>query len=156
VKAIVCIVGIIAGGRLLVRPLYRRISNLQNSDVFAATTLLVVLGTSVLTQAAGLSLALGAFLVSWAVLNILVLISQNRRRAAGGARHQRSQASGRPAARPRRLPGALFTPCMCILFEIHVAAGGVGGASVLPHADGLLFEALPVRHTNNLGPIEPV
>lgn len=87
VKAIVCIVGIIAGGRLLVRPLYRRISNLQNSDVFAATTLLVVLGTSVLTQAAGLSLALGAFLVSWAVLNILVLSSQNRRRAAGGARH---------------------------------------------------------------------
>lgn len=86
-KAIVCIVGIIAGGRLLVRPLYRRISNLQNSDVFAATTLLVVLGTSVLTQAAGLSLALGAFLVSWAVLNILVLSSQNRRRAAGGARH---------------------------------------------------------------------
>ena len=63
VKAVVCIVGIIAGGRLLVRPLYRRISALKNSDVFAATTLLVVLGTSVLTQAAGLSLALGAFLV---------------------------------------------------------------------------------------------
>ena len=55
--------GIIAGGRLVVRPLYRRISALKNSDVFAATTLLVVLGTSVLTQAAGLSLALGAFLV---------------------------------------------------------------------------------------------
>ena len=58
-----CISGIIAGGRLVVRPLYRRISALKNSDVFAATTLLVVLGTSVLTQAAGLSLALGAFLV---------------------------------------------------------------------------------------------
>lgn len=63
-KAVVCIAGITAGGRLVVRPLYRRISALNNSDVFAATTLLVVLGTSVLTQAAGLSLALGAFLVS--------------------------------------------------------------------------------------------
>ena len=63
IKAVLCISGIIAGGRLVVRPLYRRISALKNSDVFAATTLLVVLGTSVLTQAAGLSLALGAFLV---------------------------------------------------------------------------------------------
>lgn len=63
VKAVLCIGGITAGGRLVVRPLYRRISALKNSDVFAATTLLVVLGTSVLTQAAGLSLALGAFLV---------------------------------------------------------------------------------------------
>jgi len=62
VKAVLCIGGITAGGRLVVRPLYRRISALKNSDVFAATTLLVVLGTSVLTQAAGLSLALGAFL----------------------------------------------------------------------------------------------
>jgi Kef-type K+ transport system membrane component KefB len=63
IKAVLCIGGITAGGRLVVRPLYRRISALNNSDVFAATTLLVVLGTSVLTQAAGLSLALGAFLV---------------------------------------------------------------------------------------------
>ena len=63
VKAVVTIGGITAGGRLVVRPLYRRISVLKNSDVFAATTLLMVLGTSVLTQAAGLSLALGAFLV---------------------------------------------------------------------------------------------
>eukprot|EP01025_Chloroclados_australasicus_P047824 TRINITY_DN5396_c0_g2_i1.p1 TRINITY_DN5396_c0_g2~~TRINITY_DN5396_c0_g2_i1.p1 ORF type:complete len:1037 (-),score=181.77 TRINITY_DN5396_c0_g2_i1:364-3474(-) len=62
VKAVVCIVGIIAGGRVLVRPLYRKVSAFQNPDVFAATTLLMVLGTSVLTQIAGLSLALGAFL----------------------------------------------------------------------------------------------
>lgn len=62
-KALVCIAAITVGGRLVVRPLYRRISALKNSDVFAATTLLMVLGTSVITQAAGLSLALGAFLV---------------------------------------------------------------------------------------------
>lgn len=50
------------GGRAIVRPFYRRIADTGNADVFAATTLLVVLGTSVLTQLAGLSLALGAFL----------------------------------------------------------------------------------------------
>ncbi len=63
VKAIACITGIIIGGRTLLRPLYRAISNVGNQEIFAATTLLVVMGTSVLTQIAGLSLALGAFLV---------------------------------------------------------------------------------------------
>ncbi|PNW84079.1 hypothetical protein CHLRE_04g220200v5 [Chlamydomonas reinhardtii] len=62
VKAVVAIVGIIAGGRLLVRPLYKKISEFANAEIFAATTLLMVLGTSFLTQLAGLSLALGAFL----------------------------------------------------------------------------------------------
>ena len=63
-KAVVAIVTIITGGRLLLRPLYRRIAEMENAEIFAATTLLVVLGTSVMTQIAGLSLALGAFLVS--------------------------------------------------------------------------------------------
>lgn len=62
VKAVVCIGGIIAGGRIFIRPLYKKISNLANAEIFAATTLLVVLGTSMATQLAGLSLALGAFL----------------------------------------------------------------------------------------------
>lgn len=63
VQAVACIGVIIAGGRTLLRPIYRRMADMGNTDVFAATTLLVVLGTSVLTQIAGLSLALGAFLV---------------------------------------------------------------------------------------------
>lgn len=63
-QAVACIGLIIAGGRTLLRPIYRRMADMGNTDVFAATTLLVVLGTSVLTQIAGLSLALGAFLVS--------------------------------------------------------------------------------------------
>ena len=37
-------------------------SRFANAEIFAATTLLVVLGTSFLTSLAGLSLALGAFL----------------------------------------------------------------------------------------------
>jgi len=62
VKAVVCIFAIIAGGRLLIQPLYKKISSMANAEIFAATTLLVVLGTSFLTSLAGLSLALGAFL----------------------------------------------------------------------------------------------
>ena len=63
-QAVTAIVGIVAGGRLIVRPIYWGIARIRNNDVFAATTLLIVLGTSVLTQLAGLSLALGAFLVA--------------------------------------------------------------------------------------------
>lgn len=55
--------GIILTGRTVLRPLYRRIADLDNAAIFSATTLLVVLGTSMVTQFAGLSLALGAFLV---------------------------------------------------------------------------------------------
>lgn len=56
------ITGIIAGGRVLLRPIYNIVARLENKEIFAALTLLVVLGTSELTQVAGLSLALGAFL----------------------------------------------------------------------------------------------
>lgn len=62
VKALVAITGIIAGGRLLLRPIYKQIAENQNAEIFSANTLLVVLGTSVLTARAGLSMALGAFL----------------------------------------------------------------------------------------------
>lgn len=61
-KAVVCIVGIVAGGRLFVRPLYKFIAKLGNAEMFVAATLLMALGTSMLTLLAGLSLALGAFL----------------------------------------------------------------------------------------------
>lgn len=62
VKAIVAISAIIAGGRLLLRPIYKQIAENQNAEIFSANTLLVILGTSLLTARAGLSMALGAFL----------------------------------------------------------------------------------------------
>ncbi|CAO2835072.1 unnamed protein product [Amaranthus hypochondriacus] len=62
VKAIVAIAAIVAGGRLLLRPIYRQIAEMQNAEIFSANTLLVILGTSLLTARAGLSMALGAFL----------------------------------------------------------------------------------------------
>ncbi|KAL0905107.1 hypothetical protein M5K25_027285 [Dendrobium thyrsiflorum] len=62
VKAMVAITAIIAGGRLLLRPIYKQIAENQNAEIFSANTLLVILGTSLLTARAGLSMALGAFL----------------------------------------------------------------------------------------------
>ena len=63
VKAVITMAAIIYEGRTLLRPIYRRVADTHNAEIFAATTLLVVLATSLLTQIAGLSLALGAFLV---------------------------------------------------------------------------------------------
>ena len=62
VKAVICMSSIIVAGRTLLQPLYRRVADTGNAEVFNALTLLVVLGTSLITQVAGLSLALGAFL----------------------------------------------------------------------------------------------
>ena len=62
VKAIVCMASIIVAGRTILKPLYRRVADTNNAEIFAALTLLIVLGTSLITQVAGLSLALGAFL----------------------------------------------------------------------------------------------
>ncbi len=49
-------------GRLALRPLFRFIARLDINELFVATTLLVVLGISFATNAAGLSMALGAFI----------------------------------------------------------------------------------------------
>ncbi|GAU50279.1 hypothetical protein TSUD_349290 [Trifolium subterraneum] len=56
VKAAVSITAIIAGGRLLLRPIYRQIADNQNAEIFSANTLFVVLGTSLLTARVGMSI----------------------------------------------------------------------------------------------------
>lgn len=61
-KASAALVGIILIGRIILRPLYRWIANLENQELFVATTILIVLSTGVVTQKAGLSMEMGAFL----------------------------------------------------------------------------------------------
>jgi len=58
----VIIAGIILGGRLLLRPVLRLIVLSGVREVFLAAVLLVALGTAMLADWAGLSMALGAFL----------------------------------------------------------------------------------------------
>ena len=60
--ALGAIVAVIVGGRVLLRHLYRAVADARNHEVFAALSLLIVLGVSFLMDAVGLSMAMGAFL----------------------------------------------------------------------------------------------
>jgi CPA2 family monovalent cation:H+ antiporter-2 len=61
-KAILALVLVVGGGRLILRPVYRIIAETRSSELFVATTLLVVLGTGWLMSLVGISMVLGAFL----------------------------------------------------------------------------------------------
>jgi glutathione-regulated potassium-efflux system ancillary protein KefC len=61
-QAIGLIAALIVGGRLLLRPALRYIANARLREVFVGASLLLVIGIALLMEAAGLSMALGAFL----------------------------------------------------------------------------------------------
>ncbi|MEY4428286.1 MAG: hypothetical protein RLZZ182_975, partial [Pseudomonadota bacterium] len=61
-KALLAIGGVVLGGRLLLRPLLRWIAASRTTEIFTATSLLLVAALAVAMQALGLSMALGAFL----------------------------------------------------------------------------------------------
>lgn len=61
-KALIAMFVIFFVGKMLLRPLFHQIAKVNSRELFVATTLLIVLGTSLLTQYFGLSLALGAFI----------------------------------------------------------------------------------------------
>lgn len=61
-KAAGAVIAILLLGRLVIRPLFRLVSAAHSRELFMAVTLLTVIGTAAATGAAGLSMALGAFL----------------------------------------------------------------------------------------------
>lgn len=61
-KALSAIAGILLVGRFLLRPIYRIVATTRSSEALLALTLLLALGTGAATEAAGLSMSLGAFL----------------------------------------------------------------------------------------------
>ncbi|MDO9164734.1 MAG: glutathione-regulated potassium-efflux system protein KefC, partial [Rhodoferax sp.] len=73
-KIIAVVVGIILGGRLLLRPLFRWIARSNAPEIFTAAALLLVVGIAGLMQLVGLSMALGAFLAG-----VLLAESEYRR-----------------------------------------------------------------------------
>ncbi len=73
-KIIGVIAGIILGGRLLLRPLFRWIARSNTPEIFTAASLLLVVGIAGLMQLVGLSMALGAFLAG-----VLLAESEYRR-----------------------------------------------------------------------------
>ena len=74
IKIIATIGGIVLGGRLLLRPLFRWIARSNTPEIFTAASLLLVVGISALMQRVGLSMALGAFLAG-----VLLATSEYRR-----------------------------------------------------------------------------
>ncbi len=61
-KAAVAIGGILLLGRFLLRPLFRAVARTKSGDLFMAASILVVIGTGLITATNGLSMALGAFI----------------------------------------------------------------------------------------------
>ena len=74
IKIIAIITGIVIGGRLLLRPIFRWIARSKTPEIFTAASLLLVVGIAALMLFVGLSMALGAFLAG-----VLLAESEYRR-----------------------------------------------------------------------------
>lgn len=74
IKIIAVIGGIVIGGRLLLRPVFRWIARSKTPEIFTAASLLLVVGIAALMLLVGLSMALGAFLAG-----VLLAESEYRR-----------------------------------------------------------------------------
>ncbi len=59
--AVIGIIGLAIGGRLILRPIMRSVARAHSEELFLAASLLVVIGAGLVAAAAGLSMALGAF-----------------------------------------------------------------------------------------------
>lgn len=73
IEALAILALIILGGRYLLQPLLQRVARLGSPEIFTATAVLLVLGTAVLMEQIGLSMAMGAF-----VAGLLVADSEFR------------------------------------------------------------------------------
>lgn len=62
VKAALALAIIALAGRYLIRPLFRQIAQTGNAELFTAASLFILLGLGWVTQEAGMSMSLGAFL----------------------------------------------------------------------------------------------
>ncbi|MFP4648904.1 MAG: cation:proton antiporter [Halorhodospira sp.] len=62
VQTVTVLAAVVIGGHYLLRPLFRTVAATGATEAFTAAALLVVLGTAVVIEAAGLEMALGAFL----------------------------------------------------------------------------------------------
>ncbi len=60
-QALLAVGLIVVVGYLVLRPLFRMVANTESGDLFVAAVLLVAAGSGIVTAAAGLSMALGAF-----------------------------------------------------------------------------------------------
>jgi monovalent cation:proton antiporter-2 (CPA2) family protein len=62
VQAIAILLAAVIGGRYLLQPILHRMAQTRSKEIFTAVTVLLVLGSAVLTEHLGLSMAMGAFI----------------------------------------------------------------------------------------------
>lgn len=77
-KALIVIILISIAGRLFLRPFFSVIGSAKSNEVYVSTTLLLVLGSAMLTNELGLSTAMGAF-----IAGILVAETEYRNKVEG-------------------------------------------------------------------------
>src|SRR6202043_3607950 len=61
-QAILVVLGLIAGGRLVLRPLFRGVARTGSPELFVAACLLVILATGLATAMVGLPMELGSLI----------------------------------------------------------------------------------------------
>lgn len=61
-QALLSVATVVAGGRLILRPLFRSVARTRSAELFMAACLLVVIATGLVTAIAGFSMALGALI----------------------------------------------------------------------------------------------
>jgi monovalent cation:proton antiporter-2 (CPA2) family protein len=62
VETVVILLAVVVGGRYLLQPVLLRITRARSKELFTGVTVLLVLGSAVLTEHLGLSMAMGAFI----------------------------------------------------------------------------------------------
>lgn len=61
-ESMLVLIFVVLGGRYILHPVLHRVANAESPEVFTASAVLIVLGTSVVTEHIGLSMAMGAFI----------------------------------------------------------------------------------------------
>ncbi len=69
VETLGILVVVVVGGRYLLQPVMHRIARTKSREIFTAFTVLLVLGSALLTEHLGLSMAMGAFIAGLMIAN---------------------------------------------------------------------------------------
>ncbi len=68
-EAVAILLLVVAGGRFLLQPILHRVAHARSQEIFTALVVVLVLGTALLTEHIGMSMAMGAFIAGLLIAN---------------------------------------------------------------------------------------
>ncbi len=68
-EAVAILLLVVAGGRFLLQPILHRVARARSQEIFTALVVVLVLGTALLTEHIGMSMAMGAFIAGLLIAN---------------------------------------------------------------------------------------